>query len=1050
MRPLVRPLVITTACVLALVGARDLRIVLSAQATVQASSGLEASFFSGLKWRSIGPNRGGRSIAAAGSSARPLEYYFGATGGGLWRTQDGGTTWKAVADDALRTSSVGAVAVSEANPDIVYAGMGEVELRGDVIQGDGVYKSVDGGKTWKGVGLTDTQAIGRIRIHPTNPDIVYVAALGHTYGPNAERGVFRSTDGGATWTKVLYRGDRAGAVDLCMDPKNPNVLFASLWEVFRTPHSLSSGGLGSGLFKTSDAGKTWTEITRNPGLPAGILGKIGVAVSGGDSNRVYAVVEAEAGGIFRSDDGGATWTKVNDERRFRQRAFYYSRIYADPRERDTLYVLNTGVYRSTDAGKTWKPIRVPHGDNHDLWIAPTDPRRMINANDGGANVSVNGGQTWTSQGYPTAQLYHVTTTAHVPYHVCGAQQDNSTVCVPVNGGGDEFYAVGGGESGYIAADPRNPDVYYAGSYGGLLTRYDRRTGQMREVNVWPDNPMGHSSNAIAERFQWTYPIVFSPTDPRVLYAGSQHLWRTSTEGQHWERISPDLTRADPSTMGPSGGPITLDQTGVETYATIFTIAPSPKDGATIWTGSDDGLVQVTRDGGKTWSNVTPPELPEFARISLIDASPHKAGTAYVAANRYQREDRAPYLFRTDDYGRTWTKITAGIPASDFTRAIREDPKRSGLLYAGTETGFYVSFDDGAHWQSLRLNLPVTPVHDIAVTADDIVVATHGRSFYVLDGVTVLRQATAEIAQEPVHLFAPSDATRSVSRGLIIDYYLKQAAAKVTLEIKDASGHTVRSFTGVPEEKKTEEAPPSEEEFFRGPEPKVAIKAGLSRFVWDMRYPGPTTFPKMILWAGGTRGPKAPPGRYQVTLTAVPAGGGDAAGTTQTATCAIRPHPWLTQVTEADYQEQFRFGSQIRDRVSQADEAVIRIRALKDQIQEREAKIQERAGKGKNAKLTTAAENLVAALTGVEGEIYQYRNQSSQDPLNYPIKLNNKLVALLEVVDSADGRPTDQSYDVFKDLSARLDAQLEHLAAIEKNELAAFNKAVVTAKLPPVK
>ncbi len=1036
-----------TACALAACGLWLSGSSVHVQARAAELPPFDGSFFGALKWRTIGPNRGGRSIAVAGSAARPFEYYFGATGGGVWKTVDGGTTWRPVADAFLRTPSVGAIAVSESNPDVVYAGMGEVELRGDVIQGDGVYKSTDAGKTWKHVGLSETQNIGRIRIHPTNPDVVFVAALGHTYGPNGDRGVFRTTDGGATWKKVLFRNDKAGAVDLCFDPKNPQVLFAALWEVYRTPHSLSSGGPGSGLFKSTDGGDTWTEISRNPGLPKGLLGKIGVSVSGADSNRIYAVVEAEDGGIFKSDDAGATWTKVTEDRRFRQRAFYYSRIYADPKDRDKVYVLNTGLYRSVDAGKTWKSIRVPHGDNHDLWIAGNDPSRLINGNDGGANVSVNGGESWTGQRYPTAQLYHVVTTAHVPYYVCGAQQDSSTVCVPVNGNGDDFYAVGGGESGYIAADPRNPDVYYAGSYGGLLTRYDRHTGQMREINVWPENPMGHSSNAMKERFQWTFPIVFAPTDPRVLYAGSQHLWKTTTEGQSWERVSPDLTRADPSTLGPSGGPITLDQTGVETYATIFTIAPSPKDPSVIWTGSDDGVVSVTRDGGTSWMRATPPDLPDFARISLIDASPRSAATAYVAANRYQREDRAPYFYRTDDYGRTWTKIVNGIPAGEFARSIRQDPKRAGLLYAGTEHGVYVSFNNGADWQSLRLNLPVTPVHDIAVTDNDVILATHGRSFYVLDDVAVLRQLTPAVAQEAVHLFTPQDGVCSVSRGVSIDYYLASAASKVTIEVLDAKGEMVRSFTGTaeaaPKKDQVEAQPPADDEGFRRVEPKVTVKAGMNRFVWDMRYPGPVEIPKMILWAAGTSGPKAVPGGYQVRLAVSSSGTVGAAPVVLTAPFAIRKHSLLTALTDADFRAQFDLAMQVRDRVSAADEAVIRIRSLKDQAKSR--------GDGvKKGPVVAASEALAAKLTAIEGEIYQYRNQSSQDPLNYPIKLNNKLAALMGVIDSADGRPTAQSFEAFTDLSARLGVELAKLAEVEKTDVPAFNKLLLRTKLQPVK
>jgi photosystem II stability/assembly factor-like uncharacterized protein len=988
-----------------------------------------------------------------------------------------------VTDTALRTSSVGTVAVSESNPDIVYIGTGETELRGDIIQGDGLYKSTDGGKTWAPSGLAETQAIGRIRIHPTNPDIVYVAALGHPFGPNPERGVFRTTDGGKTWKHVLSRGDRAGAVDLGFDPKNPQVLFAAMWEVFRTPYSLSSGGPGSGLFKTSNGGDSWDEITRNPGLPKGIVGKTGVSVSGADSNRVWAIVEAEDGGLFRSDDGGATWTKVNDERRFRQRAFYYTRVYADPKNRDRVYVLNTGFYRSDDGGKTFRTIRVPHGDNHDLWIASSDPQRMINGNDGGANVSMNGGDTWTAQRYPTAQIYHVVTTAHIPYHVCGAQQDNSTACVPGNGNGDEFYQVGGGESGYIAADPRNPGVFYAGSYGGLLTRYDRATGQMREINVWPENPMGHSSKDIRERFQWTYPIVFAPTDPRVLYVGSQHVWKTTNEGQSWERISGDLPRADPKTMGPSGGPITLDQTGVETYATVFTIAPSPKDPNTIWAGSDDGVVSITRDGGRTpWQRVTPPDLPDLARISLIEASPHKPGTAYVAANRYQQDDWSPYFYRTDDYGRTWTKIVNGIGSRDFARAIREDPARPGLLFAGTEHTVYVSFDDGANWQSLRLDLPVTPVHDITIKDSDVIIATHGRSFYVLDNIGVLRQLTPAVATSSVYLFRPADAMRSVSRGVTIDYYLKQPADKVTIDILDAQGNLVRAFTGTPDTGKPGPSRPGEtpaggeeEEGPRAPAPRVATRPGMNRFTWDMRYPDATGFPKMILWAGNLRGPVPVPGTYQARLSVSAVGGASTPGAavpptsvgagasapvqTLTQSFVITKNPNLTNVTDADLQEQFKLAMHIRDRLSQANETVVKIRALKEQINDRLGKLEAAAGQGKTSvgqrfsaadkKIMAAGEALVAKLTDIEGEIYQYRNQSSQDPLNYPIKLNNKLAALLGVVESADARPTAQSYDVFKDLSARLDAQIARLDGVLKTDVPALNKLLASRKLEPI-
>ena len=998
---------------------------------------VDPSLLAGLRWRSIGPARGGRSQAVAGSAKRPMEYYFGATGGGVWKTTDGGINWRSVSDPFLNTSSVGAIAVSESNPDVVYAGMGETELRGNIIQGDGIYKTSDAGKTWTHVGLEKTMAIGRIRVHPENPDIVYVAALGDPYSSTPDRGVFKSTDGGKNWTRVLFKDDKTGAVDLAMDPKAPDVLYAGLWEVFRTPHSLSSGGPGSGLFKTTDGGKTWSELTKNPGLPKPLWGKLAVAVSGADSSRLYALIEAQEGGLFLSDDAGATWKLANDNRNIRQRAFYYTRVYADPQAKDTVYILNVSFYRSSDAGKTLRNIRVPHGDNHDLWIASNDPQRMVQANDGGANVSFNGGESWTDQDYPTAQFYNVITTSHVPYHVCGAQQDNSTACVPSTGDG-QLYAVGGGESGYVAPDPEDPDVFYAGSYGGLFTRINRRTGERRNINIWPDNPMGHSSSDMTERFQWTFPIVIAPTNPNVLYATSQHVWRSTNEGQSWQRISPDLTRHDPSTMGPSGGPITLDQTGVETYATVFTLAPSAVDGNVIWAGSDDGVVNVTRDAGKSWQKVTPPDLPEFTRISLIEASPHAAGTAYLAGNRYQRSDRAPYVYKTSDFGKSWSKIVNGIPAGDFARAIREDKKRKGLLFLGTETSIYVSFDDGGHWQSLRLDLPVTPVHGIEIKGDDLVIGTHGRSFYIMDNISVLRQANQSMTTEPLVLFDPADAVRSVSRGVFVDYYLKDAADKVTIDFLDPAGKVIRTYAGpsqAPQRGGRGAEPEEGEEGPRqGPPARVTGAKGMNRFTWDMRYPNAVEFPGLIMWAASTRGPMAPPGKYQVRVTA--------GGVAKTQDFEIRRNA-ASGATDADLQAQFTLARQISDRVSDANRAVIRIRDIKEQITDR-------IGKAGDASLKADGQTLIEKLTDVEGQIYQHRLRSNQDPLNYPIRLNNKLAALQGTVESGDYRPTDQSLAVFKELSGRLDKQLARLDALVTSDLAAFNKLLEAAGLVEIK
>jgi photosystem II stability/assembly factor-like uncharacterized protein len=1006
--------------------------------------------FGALRWRSLGPARGGRSIAVAGSTARPYEYYMGATGGGLWKTTDAGISWKPVTDGQIHYSSVGAVAVSASNPDVVYIGTGEADIRGNIIQGGGAYKSSDAGKTWTHIGLADTQVIAKIRVHPTNPDLVYVAAFGHHAAPNPERGVFRSKDGGKTWEKILVRDNKTGADELVIDPNNPQVIYVALWEAYRNAFEMSSGGPGSGIFKSTDGGDHWTEISRNPGLPKTMLGKIGLSVSGADSNRVYAQIEAEDGGFFLSDDAGATWKKVNERRDLRQRAFYYSRVFADPKVKDTVWVLNVNIYKSTDAGKTWKASNVPHGDNHDMWIASNDSNRMIEANDGGGTISVNGGETWTPEPMQTAQFYHVITTKHVPYHICGAQQDNSTACVSSqppqggpggSGGGADlvFYSVGGGESGYIASDPRTPDIFYAGSYGGLITRLDKRTGQERQVNPYPDNPMGYASADIAERFQWTFPIVIAPTDPRIIYVGSQHVWKSTNEGQSWERISPDLTRHDPKTMGPSGGPLTKDNTGVETYATVFAIAPSARDGNVIWAGSDDGYVQVTRNAGTSWKNVTPKGLGDFARISLIEASPFRAGTAYVAANRYQQDDFKPYVFRTDDYGETWTVITNGVEPNDFARAIREDIKQPKLLYLGTEHGIYISFDDGGKWESLRQNLPDTPVHDIAVEERDLVIATHGRGFYVMDNISPLRQGGIQTTN--FHLFKPEDALRGLDRGIAIDYYLKQPAQKVTMEFVDPQGKVIRTFTGTTAD--AERKPPvpdgsTDDGPRRPPEPHPAVAAGLNRLTWDLRYPGATDFPGLIMWAASSRGPLAAPGTYQVRVTAD--------GQAETQSFAVRREPRLLKdVTDQDLREEFDLAIKVRDKSSQANEAVLLIRGIKAQVEERKAKLD-----SKSAAVAKSLDEFSSALSAIESEIYQVKLQSSQDPLNFPIKLNNKIAALQGVIESADVRPTEQAYSVFRTLTNALDEQLGKLDTHVKGQMPPVNQLLQRLKLDPIK
>lgn len=1003
-----------------------------------------------LSWRNVGPQRGGRSLAVTGSVARPNEYYFGATGGGLWKTTDAGQTWAPVSDKAFTSSSVGAVAVCASNPDVVYAGMGEVDLRGDVIPGDGVYRSGDGGKTWSHVGLVATQTIAKLRIDPKNCDRVYAAALGHPFGANPERGVFRTVDGGKTWAKVLYRDALTGAADVKIDPANPNTLYASLWHAYRKPWLLNSGGAGSGLFKSADGGSTWTELTRNKGLPAAPIGKIGVAVAGA---RVYALVEAKKGGLYQSKDGGASWTLVNADAALKQRAFYYMHLFVDPKNPSTIWVLNVDFLKSVDGGKTFAPIDNPHGDNHDLWFDPTNPQRMIEGSDGGATVSTNGGGSWTTADYSTAQFYHVATTNDTPYQICGAQQDNSTVCVPSTGTSPNV--VGSGESGWVAVDPRNSNVIYSGSYGGYLSRLDRRTGQARNVNPWPDNPMGHPARDLKERFQWTFPIVTSTADPTAVYAGSQHVFRSTNGGQSWQRISPDLTRDDPATQGDSGGPITKDQSSIEYFNTVFTIAPSPRTKNVIWAGSDDGLVHVTRDLGKSWTDVSP-ALLRNTRITVLDASTHSSGTAYAAAQNYRQDDNTPYLFKTHDYGKTWTPITNGIAAGDFAWSIREDPHRAGLLYAGTEHGVYVSFDDGAHWQSLRLNVPDTSVQDLTVKGNDLIIATHGRGFYVLSGLSLLRQlqgtsstqarqilaryrpATSPAASRAggptgrspaapptttplvrsavpgaggATLYRPADPVRSVNRSVTVYYELKAPATHVSMSFLDAHGRVIRTLTGLP----------------AGP--------GLHTGLWDLRYPGPVSFPGIVFWAANpTRGAKAPLGTYSVRLSVDQS--------KLVAPFHILKDPALTGISAADIQAEYALATKIVNRTSDANTAVIDVKECVPQVQDRV----KRAG---DADITSAGSALIRTLSTVEQAIYQDKSMSGEDPLNYPIRLNNKIDALLGVVESADNRPTDQSYKVYRLLSGQLQTQLNALRRAVRADVPEFNHLVLAAGLPPV-
>jgi len=1066
--------------------------------------------FEGMKYRLVGPFRGGRVLAVAGVPGQSDTYYFGAVAGGMWKTTDGGLNWRPLWDKFPEASaSIGAIAIALSDPNVIYVGTGEACIRGNIVMGNGVYKSTDAGKTWKFSGLRDTYAIGRMIVHPKDPNIVYVAALGHPFGPNTTRGIFRSRDGGKTWQRILYVDDKTGGIDIQFDLSNPNILFAGMWQAVRKPWTMESGGPGSGLYRSADGGDTWTKLTGN-GLPDGTIGRIGVATTS-NPNRVYALIEAEKGGLFRSDDGGEKWQLITDDRRYRQRAWYYTHVFADPKNPDVVYILNTGTYRSIDGGKTFTPLRTPHGDNHGFWIDPENPKRMMNGNDGGATISTDGGASWsTLMNQPTAQFYHVTTDSRFPYWLYGAQQDNSTVAIAsasANGGIDrpDYYDVGGGESGYIAPDPENPEIVYAGSYGGDITRYDHRTQQTQMVNPWPRNPIGWGMADLKHRFQWTEPIVFSPHDPRTLYYAGEVLFKTTDEGKSWSIISPDLTRNDKSKQQSSGGPITKDNTGVEVYGTIFSAVESPAQRDLIWAGSDDGLIHLTRNGGGNWENVTPKAMPEWGTVSMIEASPSDAGTAYVAVERHKTDDFAPYVFKTTDFGKSWTAIVNGIPKDDYVHAVRVDPKRKGLLYAGTERGVYVSFDDGGNWQPLQLNLPMSPVNDLVVRNDDLAVATHGRSFWVLDDLSPLRQWSESLKATDVHLFTPAEANHTTfpgsffgggnagqnpPAGAVIYYYLKteikkpegkkdekkddstpkssasgssaspssststattpsgsapdSAAAeekekkdesRVKIEILDSAGKVIRTFPP-----KHPPASDGEENFFSRNRPdELPTEAGINRFVWDLHYEPVPRIPNSPLWGGSTDGPLALPGEYQVRLTVE--------GKSQAQAFKIVPDPRL-KATADDLKKQFDLMQAILGKVTQVHDAIRQIRDLRAQMTALNKRLKEQ--KDPNAKaLADAGAALDKKMTTVEEALIQTKAKSGQDVLNYPIRLNNLLVALGGVVSSADAAPTRQDYEMFDELGKQADEQLAAWNEIVKTDLAAYNRLAQEKAVPIV-
>ncbi len=1064
------------------------RVTLCLVAIIASAAGsfaFEDRVLNSMSYRLVGPFRGGRVTAVAGVVGDPSTYYMGTTGGGVWKTTNAGISWRNVSDlvrelepkdqpeimgevdpllaahglmrpptggfpegleprrvrrggDAFGVGSIGAVAVSPSDPNVVWVGTGSACIRGNVSPGDGVYKSTDAGETWHHMGLPQAGQIGRILIHPDDPDVVWVAALGHAFGPNSERGVYRTTDGGLSWSRVLFVSDQAGAVDLAMDPSNPRVLFAAMWQVVRQPWIMESGGSGSGLYTSADGGSTWVELTE--GLPEGPKGRIGLAVSPANPKRVWALVEHEEGGLFRSDNGGEKFRLVSDNRELRQRAWYYTHVEADPQDANTVYVLNVMFWRSDDGGTSFKPIRTPHGDNHALWINPNDSTNMIQGNDGGANVSFDGGRSWSTQtNQPTAEMYRVTVDDQQPYWLYGGQQDNSAVAIPSRTsagaiGQPHWYEPAGCESATVAVDPRNPDVTYGGCYGGSLNRHDRALGVQQEIMAWPQMAVGQQAADLRFRFQWNAPVKISPHDPAVLYHCSNRVHRTDDEGQTWRVISPDLTRNDESKQGYSGGELTWDNTGVEVYNTIFAFEESPHRAGLLWAGTDDGLVHLSENGGESWRDVTPSSMPEWATVNNIELSAHDSGRAFLAVQRYRLDDFRPYIFRTDDYGASWQLLTDGrngIPADHFVRAVREDPQRKGLLYAGTEFGIYVSFDDGASWRSLQLDLPVTPVTDLAINRGDLVVATQGRSYWILDDLSVLRQLTPEVAGSPLHLFEPRPAVRWADGsggsargavganppfGAVIHFLLPDGldeddADEVTLEIVDGDDEVLRTLSS-----KTPE--PRAPSLWRKLMPELAEPAlldhreGANRYVWNLRLADARLVDDAVLW-GSASGPRVPPGAYQARLTV--------GEWTHTVPFEVVTDPRL-DVPHNEVEERFQLSRAIWQALSRSHDAVSTARLVRSQVEEV-------AGQVESEEVSAAAEAIAQALTDIEDRICQSKVKSSQDMLNYPSRLDNQLVFLLGVVESAIGSPAASSQERFEEISAELDGLIDGLDGV---------------------
>ncbi|MBK9569714.1 MAG: glycosyl hydrolase [Chitinophagaceae bacterium] len=1011
-----------------------------------ATEYFDSVLLSKTKYRLIGPWRGGRSGAVSGSYKNKNTFYFGSTGGGVWKTTDGGSNWKNISDKYYG-SSIGAVAVAPSDESIVYVGEGENTMRGNVSEGlGGMWRSEDGGKSWKNIGLKDSRHIFRIVIHPRNPDIVWVAVMGHLFGPNEERGIYKTTDGGKTWKHTLFVNNQTGCSDLVMEPGNPNVFYAGTWRLIRTPFSMESGGEGSGLWKSTDGGETWTNVSSKKGLPKGVWGIVGVAIAPSNTDKIYCILENKDGGLYSSNDGGENWTLQSSDNNIRQRAWYYSKVFVDPKNENKVYCPNVGFMISSDGGKTFRGSNTPHGDHHDLWIDPEDGNRMIVGDDGGAQISFDAANNWSSyMNQPTAQFYRVSTDNSFPYRILGAQQDNSTVRIKSRTYGNaiteqDWQTTAGAESGYVVADPLNPDIVYGGNYGGYLSRLDHKTGENRAISVWPDNPMGAGADVQKFRFQWNFPIFFSPHNPKKLYCAGNALFASENEGANWEQLSPDLTTNDKSKQKSSGGPITQDNTSVEYYCTIFTATESWIEKDLLWTGSDDGVISVSRDGGKNWENVTPKDCPKLIMWNCVEVDPFKKGAAYFAGTRYKSDDFAPYLYKTEDYGKTWKLIVNGIDKFHFTRAIRADHNRPGLLYAGTEYGMYISYDDGTNWKKFQLNLPVVPITDMTIKDNDLVVATQGRAFWVLDDLSVLQQQNNSITNKNLHVFTTSPAWRitgnafggnfgvarnagaNPSNGVVINYYVKNIkdSTRATITLMDKDKNEIRTYsTGAKEARE-----------------KMEITNGMNRFVWNLQYPEAERIEGLILWNGVPGNIVAPPGAYFYKLKV---GSDSAEGAFR-----VKADPNY-KITQEEYEAQFTFLVKIKDKFNEVQQGIKDIRALRTQINDFTGRQQKDSIK----EIKTLADSINKQLTAIEETLYQTKAKSGQDVLNFPIRLNDKLSGLFDAANSGNMAPSKQVKEVFADLGKQCDEQLDKLKKIKEEDVAKLNKLIREKEVPVI-